>query len=46
MPCKISGKMKLATTVLWWLFSYAESKEEAPREAGREINYLRVVEIH
>ena len=32
--CNISGKMKLATTVFVVAFSYAESKEEAPRVAG------------
>ena len=34
--CKISGKMKLATTFLWWLFDMQKAKK-IPREAGRTL---------
>ena len=39
--CKISGKIEFSHHIFVMAFSYAESKEEAPRKAGQEITIIR-----
>ena len=38
--CKISGKIEFSHHVFVVTFLYAESKEEAPHEAGRGLRFL------
>ena len=40
---KLAVKLNLAITFSWWLFSYAESKEEAPRKEGQAKLFLNTV---
>ena len=40
--CKISGKMKLATTVLmWWLFDMQKAKKKPRRSGARFIRNIQ-----